>query len=271
MPGFNLVDILDDTMPDFFARLLAACILFLLGYLIAYAVKFAVRGLLQGCAKIIYRSLPSIGTEQAALRTKAIDLFASFLFWCVVVFFLATAAENLGLSLFSVWMAELISYLPRVLLAVAIVFFGILAGGFFKELITRGMEQAHLPHGRVLGQLTQFGTVAMSVVVAVGHVGVDLTVLVLLLAIVLAAALFGAALSFGLGARAMADNIIACYYVQKLYRVGDLVSIGPHRGIIVRITGAFVVVDGENGQTAIPAGDFARQASSLPKRGEEIS
>lgn len=267
--GFDLVDLLDDALGHFFARLLAASIIFLVGYVVSIAVRFAVRRLLQGLAKLVYRGLPAAGTGQAALRTRAIDLFATFIFWVLVVFFLAMAAETMGLALLNVWIVLLVGYLPRVLLAVAVVFFGVLAGGFFRDLITRGMERAHMPHGAVLGQLTQIGTVAMAVVVAVGHLGIDLTFLVQFFSIVLAAALFGAALSFGLGSRTMADNIISCYYVQKLYRVGDRVAIGSHRGIIVRITGAFVVLDTEGGQLAVPARDFTAQVSSLTKHHTE--
>ena len=268
MFGIDLVDYLDDVMNVFFARLLSASLIFLLGYALAWVTKFCVRRLLQGLAKIIYRSLPTPGAEQAALRTRAIDLFANVVFWCLVAYFLATAAETIGMPLLHTWVNQLAGYLPRVLLAVAIVFFGVLAGSFLRDIISRGLTRSHMPHGRIIGQLTQAGIVAMAVIIAVGHIGIDLTLLVLVFSIVLGAALFGAALSFGLGAREMVANIIACYYVQKLYRVGDLVDIGGHRGIIVRITGTFVVLHAESGQIAIPAGDFAREVSSLPTRKE---
>ena len=79
----------------------------------------------------------------------------------------------------------------------------------------------------------------------------------------LGATLGGAALAFGLGARRSVSNLLACHYLAKWYRVGQVVRIGEHQGRILEILPAAVVLQTSAGKLYIPATQFAESPSLL--------
>jgi small-conductance mechanosensitive channel len=78
-----------------------------------------------------------------------------------------------------------------------------------------------------------------------------------------AALLFGAALAFGLGAKTAVSNILATFYVRKMYKVGDQVKIDDIQGKIAKIDDTSVVIDTQAGQVIVPAKNFSESKSFL--------
>ena len=97
----------------------------------------------------------------------------------------------------------------------------------------------------------------------------DISFLTNLIIILVSAALFGAALAFGLGARGAISNILACYYLQKTYKIGQCVNIGERQGRIVRITPEAVILENAEGFVYVPARHFEESPSLLLKGKEE--
>jgi hypothetical protein len=93
--------------------------------------------------------------------------------------------------------------------------------------------------------------------------GIDISFLLVLTGILLGTLLFSVALAFGLGARTMVSNIISCHYIRSIYRIGNVVEIDGIKGNIIEITGAFVVIETENGQVTVPAKSFSQTTSTL--------
>ena len=73
--------------------------------------------------------------------------------------------------------------------------------------------------------------------IAADQVGVDSTFPMLIVATGLAATLGGVAPAFGIGSGPIVSNIIASYYVRRMYRVGVTVQVGAIRAAGRRIPG----------------------------------
>src|SRR5690606_2672026 len=99
----------------------------------------------------------------------------------------------------------------------------------------------------------------VALLVAASQLGLDVSLLTAVFLILFAAALGGAALAFGLGARRVVGNILAMHYVNKSYGIGQLVRVGEHQGRIVRTSATAVFLEHEDGEIAIPGQDFAEQ------------
>jgi small-conductance mechanosensitive channel len=78
--------------------------------------------------------------------------------------------------------------------------------------------------------------------------------------------LFGAALSFGLGAKTSVSNILASYYLHNTYKEGDTVRINNIEGKIIHINSTSVILNTPDGQVSIPAKDFNEYVSVLIKK-----
>jgi hypothetical protein len=270
LPAQPLAELFRD-FAAFAPRLLAATGLALVGWLAGRLLKFLTVRLLHGwgrrVASGIGRLLGSRDAEREmrgiALRPPVAEGAGRVVFWLVFLFFAAAATEALGLPVVSAWLSGVAAYLPRLLVAALIVVLGFLAGSLARTTLSAAAASAGFAYADALGRVGQGIVVMASGIVAFDQLGIQVTFLTVLAAIVTGTLLGGAALAFGLGARTAVSNIIASHYLLKTYRVGHRVRIGAVEGRIVEITPTAVVIATAEGQAVVPAKAFSEQASLL--------
>jgi small-conductance mechanosensitive channel len=112
-------------------------------------------------------------------------------------------------------------------------------------------------------------TVGVTGVIAVGQVGIDNTVLVTILTVIVGAALAGGALAFGLGARTLVSNLIGSRDMRRECRVGEVIRIGSAEGRILQLGQTSAVLETEEGRLTVPAKLFLEQACLLVERTDD--
>ena len=151
--------------------------------------------------------------------------------------------------------------------AILIIFAAIVAGNFISGIIISFTSRVGISYGKTLGGIARHLILFVAIIIAIDQVGIEVTFLINTIDIILAAVLFGAALAFGLGARTSVSNILAAFYVRKMYKVGDQIQIGKVKGVITKIDFTVVSLDSEMGQVFIPAKEFNETTSFLiPRR-----
>lgn len=248
---------------DFVARLTGALLLILVGWLVAALTRAVLTRSMGGLLRLLSARYPSAGIGATRIQKMAVHALPRIIYWFIIIFFLALGSETLGLPIFTAWLAQIMNYIPLLLTAVLLTLAGVWTGIVLKEMVSRMAAAARLPYARVLGGLCQTAVVIVTLVIAVNQLGVDLSFLTIMSGIVLGSLLFAVALAFGLGANTMVSNIISCHYLQRLYRIGNVVEIKGLKGTIVKITGAFVVLETETGQVSVPARNFSQAVSTL--------
>jgi len=187
----------------------------------------------------------------------------TLVFWIVFLIFVTAATEALGLHVISAWLAGVGNFLPRILAAVFIVVLGFLAGGVVRAAVTPAAGSAGFAYPEMLGQVARGIILAISVIVAFDQVGLEVTFLIVMAAVVSGSMLGGAALAFGLGARTSVSNILASHYLVKTYQVGHRVRIDDLEGRILEITPTAVIIESSDGRVVVPAKDFSEKVSTL--------
>ena len=260
----ELITLLQDSTRHLagYSLLAGALALAALGLLLASVVRLLSRRLIARLDRLV----PSLGPRQgrrADYRQRAGQAAGRILFWTILLLFLTAATEILGLPVLSVWLSGLVTYLPRFLAAVLILFAGLLGGHFLRDLILSGTASAGIAYGHALARSGQMAVLIVSVLVAVDQAGLNVSFLTSILLLVLASGLLGAVLTFALGARTAVANILACHYLQKTYKVGHRVRVAGFHGEIVEITATSVVLETEEGRVSVPASVFSEEASIL--------
>ncbi len=250
-----------DSLIDIFPKLILAFIIFAIGYLVARLTEWAVKRLLNYLnSLIIDRFRDRIQHINFGPSTTFIS---KTFFWIIFVFFLILGTEVLGLSIITTWLGSVLTYSPRILAAILIVFVGIIAGKMVGKLITSATAQVAISYGNILGKIAQYTILITSFIIAVDQIGIDITFLTQLISILLAALVFGAALAFGLGAKTSVSNILASYYIHKLYKEGDHVKISDIEGRIIKIGTTAVLLESKTGKVTIPSKEFNEVKSVL--------
>jgi uncharacterized membrane protein YjjP (DUF1212 family) len=97
-------------------------------------------------------------------------------------------------------------------------------------------------------------------VIGLDQVGIDITFLTILFAIVVGGLLLSVALAFGFGARDLVANLIGAQQLARLLELGQVARIDGIEGQVLELTPTSVILSTDEGRMAIPAKRFQEAA-----------
>jgi hypothetical protein len=160
-------------------------------------------------------------------------LIGKIVYWFVLLIFLVSAAESLGLERVSATLDMLALYLPKVRRGAGAA--GRRAAGTAGQRPGARRRRRHRPGLlRRLGRIAQGLVIIISISVAISQLEVKTDLLNHVIVIGLITVGLAVALAMGLGSREIAGQILAGIYVRELYQVGQQVRIGEVEGHIER-------------------------------------
>ncbi|MCY4181466.1 MAG: hypothetical protein OXF43_01060 [Gammaproteobacteria bacterium] len=243
--------------------LIGAVLVLLGGWLIAIVLRKLIFRFGAGLDRMFALARDRLGLFQLELRWPISRIIGHSAFWLVIVFFLAAASDVLGLPGLVDIFTGLLLDLPLLLVWGAVAFALYVASGVAGGAVTGLARASGLANAVLLGRLTRIGALLFAGIIVASQLGIDVTLLVNVVTIVVAVLFGGAALAFGIGAGGITGNLIAAHYVRQNYRVGQRVAIGELEGEILEITRSMVVLDCGKGRSMVPARLFNEQASLL--------
>lgn len=238
---------------------LAALVVLLIGWLVAKAMKI----LTLRSAGLLNRGLAAlgtrVGTQIGSLRDASLRTIAGVVYWLVILFFLAAATSILGLSMFAGWIDRIVASLPSIFSGVFIIFAGVILSNIARDTVEAIFGTLPENQRFILARSAQVATLTLLAIVGFDQIGVDVTVITTVLAIVLACLLGGLSIAFSLGARTFVSNLIGAHYLGKDCRPGETLRIAGIEGTVVAITAVSVVLDSADGRITIPARLFSEE------------
>lgn len=221
----------------FIPNLFVALILVLLGFVVAKLLDTLLSKLL---GKIgLDRLMAGTGLTKllgrGGIQVPVSTLIGKIVYWFVLLIFLVSAAESLGLERVSATLDVLALYLPKVFGAALVLLAGVLLAQLVSGLVRGAAEGVGLDYAHGLGRIAQGLVIIISISVAIGQLEIKTDLLNNVIAIVLISVGLAAALALGLGSREIAGQILAGIYVRELYQVGQQVQVGEIEGQIEEI------------------------------------
>ncbi len=261
MEEFNQIGLgLKNGFFNLLPKLILAFVVLGLGYLLARVVRHLAMRLLAYTNQFIKRRFKDVDLTQST------TLIGTTFFWLILLSTFLLVADILGLSVIKTWMDSILKYTPNLIAAIFIILTAIILGKFTLAFFRSAGNQLGLQYAATLGRIAQSFILITATIIAIDQIGVEVTFLINIIGIALAALLFGAALAFGVGARTSVSNILATFYVRRMYKEGDQIKIGEIKGVVTRIDATMVVLDNEVGQFFIPAKAFSETKSFLIKK-----
>lgn len=241
-------------------NVVTASVTLLVGFLLALLVRRLTRALVRRSG----RMLAGLAPDDAAPRTERVErTMGTIVYWGVLLFFVMAATETLGLPVVTGWLAQVANYVPRIIAAILVVALGTLAARLAREVVARTARTANAPGADRLARAAEVAILVATGLVAIEQLGIEVSFLKAALLILLAAVVGGSAIAFGLGGRQLVGNVLAQHYLQKTYQVGQTIRFQSVQGRIVRMTDIAVIVEAGDGEVVIPAGQLARECSTL--------
>ncbi|HXV86242.1 MAG TPA: hypothetical protein VD793_06070, partial [Gemmatimonadales bacterium] len=203
----------------------------------------------------------AVGAEE--LGQTVSELVGRFVYWLILLVFIAVGLEVLGLPVVSRVGERLSAYVPDALTALAIVFVGVVVASLAGGVVAASAASAGVTYAAAVGRAVQGVLVTLAFLIGLEQIGVHGEFFLVLVWIIIGTLLGGAALAFGLGARTAVSNIIGAHYVAQTYHVGQTVRVADLQGRIVRTTAHSVVLDTPAGLVQVPARLFTEQPTVL--------
>ena len=245
----NAMTALWSKVAAFIPNLLAFFVILVIGYLVARLLASVMRRVLE--AIHIDRFSQRVGVRSvldgANIQAEVSTMLSRLVFWLLMLTFLVSATETLGLPRVSSTIDGFVQYLPKVLGAVFILLVGLFIAQFVRGIIVGGSESLGLESAGTLGAAAYGLLVIIVGTLAIGQLELETEILNQVIAIVLISLGGAAALAFGLGSKLVAGNILAGTYARELYREGDDLVIGDVRGTVTQVTAVKLEIRTEEG------------------------
>jgi hypothetical protein len=247
-----------DAVGDHLPTIGAAVLLVLTGWVLALLSRRWSRKLTERLLDRLGATNASINraVESSGVRLNTPGVVGGFVFWLVLLVFLAAAVETLGLPVMTDLLGKLVACAPNLLAAILISLAGIIAARAVRSAALRAAEAGGIAQARGISTVAEIVIIVLVVVIALEQLGVNGRVLELTVAITVGSALAAVALAFGLGARASVANLIAAHYVARMVTVGQDLMIDDIRGPVIELTPTTVVLKTDLRRVVVPAQRF---------------
>jgi hypothetical protein len=199
----------------FLPRVIVMLILALVGWVIAYVVKVVLRGALRLVKfdKLSENAGASQLLSKAALPS-ATEMLSRFVFWVAWLGFILLGVSVLGILGLQEQVARFFLFVPRLFVALLILFFGLLAASFFSRAALLAAVNANMPSPRVLSLAVRSIIVVFVLSVVFEELGLAETTMLVAFGLAFGALMLGLAIAFGIGGRDLARRFLE----KKIFR-----------------------------------------------------
>ena len=248
----NALEALWTAFSEFAPRLLGAGLVLVLTFLVARFLQRLGARLLRrvGLDELFETTGAAASLQRVGFGRRPSLVFGYVLFWGVLLAGVAAALSILGLASLQRNMDLMVALAGKAVVAVLILAGGLAAAGWLSNLAGTRAESAGLRGGDMFRRVVFAFVLAVAALVAAAQLGIEISVLVLLAAILFGTAGVVAAIALGLGLAPLSGNIAAGRYVQgNGIRQGDEISVNGIRGTVEELGLASVTLKSEDGRT----------------------
>jgi len=194
----------------------------------------------------IFSSLGENSTPAKALGT--------IVYFAIVVMAAAAAADILGLPAVRAALWAVLAYLPKLGAGLAVLGVGGYVARTARRAVAGVMKELKSPFAGIAESLTEGVILLVTITVCVNQLGADLSFITNNLAVILGLFIATAAFLFAWAMRRPAEEIIANYYLRRLVRIGDQVTLANTEGTVDRFAAlGLVLKDADGCEHFIPA------------------
>jgi len=195
---------------NFVPLLIIALIIFAIGWVLAALCEKLVEGLFK--ALKVDTALKGAGMEDVVKRAgynlnsgKFVGVLVK---WFIIVVFLMASFGILGLDQVNVFLAQVVNYLPNVIVAALILMVGAVIASAMQKLVVASAKAGHITSAELVGKVTRWAIWIFAILTALVTLGVAASLIQMIVTAVFAGGALALGLAFGLGGKETAQKIV---------------------------------------------------------------
>jgi len=200
----------------FLPRLIVMLIIAIVGWVFAYIAKVVVRSIL----RLIKFDRLSENAGASQLLTRAAlpsssELLSRFVFWLAWLGFILLGVSVLGVLGLQEQIARFFLFLPRLFVALFIMFFGLLAASFFSRGVLLAAVNTNLPSPRLLSVSIRSIITVFVFSMVFEELGIAQDTVLLAFGIAFGSLMLALAIAFGIGGRELAQRFLEDRFAKR--------------------------------------------------------
>lgn len=128
--------------------------------------------------------------------------------WFIIVVFLMSSFDTLGLVQFSDFLRQVVSYIPNIIAAVLIMMAAVIVGNTIERIVIASSRATDVHAAEMLGHTSRWAIWIFAAIIALKTLGIDTMILSTIVTAVFAGLALALGLSFGLGGKDYAQKVI---------------------------------------------------------------
>ncbi len=200
---------------QFLPNILGAIVVLIIGWIIASLLGGLVKKLVQstGVDGVVERSGLNTRFNFSAKYPLLSGAIGALVKWLIIIATLVAVAGILNLPQITDFLNQVLAYIPRAIVAIAILTIGMLAAEFVANLVTKSLHASNLPvkNKHLLGLLAKYAIIVFSIMAAL----TQLNIVPQLIQIAFGGLVLALALAFGLGGREEAARLLAKFRTEQ--------------------------------------------------------
>lgn len=195
-------------------RLGVALAVALAGWLLAKALRFAA---IKGLRALNFHVLSERAgvdefLQQGGSRKDTADVVGLIVFWLVLLGALIVASNGLGLTQVTDVLARVLLFLPRLLVGLLVVVFGLYFARFVGQSVQAWCRGAEIGDAELIGRAVRYSIVTFVVLIAIDHIDIGNGLVQQTFLILLGGIVLGLALAFGIGGKDRAAAMLERWF-----------------------------------------------------------
>jgi hypothetical protein len=200
----------------FLPRFVVLVIIAFVGWVIAYLLKQLARSIL----RLIKFDRLSENAGASQLLAKAAlppssEIVSRLVFWMAWLGFVLLGISVLGIFGMQEQIARFFLFLPRLFVAMLILFFGLLAASFFSRATLLAAVNGNLPSPRLLSHAVRAIIVVLILSMVFEELGIAEQTVLLAFGIAFGAVMLGLAIAFGMGGKDLARQFLENRFLRE--------------------------------------------------------
>ncbi|MDP2676122.1 MAG: hypothetical protein Q8O83_00330 [bacterium] len=196
---------------EFIPKFIVAFIIFVLGWLIAVSLGKIVAQIFAMLK--VNKIFENLGFEEpitrAGFKLDVGGFIGGLVKWFFIIVFLIAAVDVLGLDQINLFLRDVVSYLPNVIVAAFILVIAAVVADAMRRIVVGSARAAHLPSADLLGGISKWSIWIFAFLAAMYQLGIAGPFVQTLFTGFIAALSIALGLSFGLGGKETASRFLA--------------------------------------------------------------
>lgn len=236
--GVWVTDFTTTVMPTYLLPnvqiLIQIIILLIVGYIGGKLAKIVVVKILSvsGLKKITIRAWTEDVLKAVGYRGTIVGLIGDLVKWFIYILVIGLIIDTLGFPGIVNIFNQIAFFVPKAIVAILVIVIGFLIADFFGKIFEEaGRRFIGEAISSFSGGMVKYSIALVSVIMALGILGLDTAPLNIMFAIILTTIM----LVLIIGVKDLLPNLTAGMHLKKTLKHGEHVKIGPHSGIIEKI------------------------------------